>query len=213
MADVILNALTPHLPLIAGLAMITWLLQSPRFKGWLGEAMVNLKLRLGLRRQVYCVFHNVLLPTPSGTTQVDHIVLSPFGVFVIETKHYAGWIFGSEHQPTWTQTLGGRRYRFQNPLHQNYAHTKAVQALMGLPAESVFSIVVFTGKAKLKSALPANVFTDSGYLAYIRAHRTPQLDADTLATCHQRLAAAKAASSRAAAKAHVQMLRTRSSDS
>lgn len=213
MTDVMLKALMPQLPYIIGLSVVAWLVQLPQFKGWLGETLVRLKLRLGLTRRLYCVFNNVLLPSAAGTTQIDHIVLSPFGVFVIETKHYTGWIFGSERQATWTQTLGGRRYRFQNPLRQNYAHTKAVEALLDVPGDAVFSIVAFTGDAKLKSALPSNVFTDSGYLAYIRAHKTLQLDAATLSACHQKLAAAKATSGRAATKAHVQMLRARSSDS
>jgi len=41
------------------------------------------------------------LPDGEGsTTQIDHFLLSPYGLFVIETKNYKGWIFGSERQKT-----------------------------------------------------------------------------------------------------------------
>ncbi len=59
-------------------------------------------------------------------TQLDHVVVSRFGVFVIETKNYRGWIFGSEKQPQWTQQIYRQKNRFQNPLHQNASSAKNV---------------------------------------------------------------------------------------
>ena len=44
--------------------------------------------------QEYRIFDNVTLPTPDGTTQIDLLILSSHGVFVIEIKDYSGWIFG-----------------------------------------------------------------------------------------------------------------------
>lgn len=54
-------------------------------------------------------------------------VVSPYGVFVIETRNMDGWIFGSEKQPVWTQKFPRKSFRFQNPLRQNYKHVKAIE--------------------------------------------------------------------------------------
>lgn len=72
------------------------------------------------------------LPTPDGTTQVDHVIVSRFGVFVIETKNHKGWVFGEERSRKWAQVIYRNKYQFLNPLRQNYKHLKAVQEVTGL---------------------------------------------------------------------------------
>lgn len=65
-------------------------------KGRVGEANVN-RILERLIKDVYKIYHDVYVPNgEGGTTQVDHIVTSPYEIFVIETKHYKGWIFGKE---------------------------------------------------------------------------------------------------------------------
>lgn len=79
--------------------LLIWLrLTRAKRVGKFGEA--NIKLRLsGLPEAEYTVFNDILIPNASdtGTTQIDHVVVSPYGIFVIETKNYQGWIYGSEH--------------------------------------------------------------------------------------------------------------------
>ena len=89
-------------------------------KGALGELMGSAAGSPLLNKQVYRALKNVTIATSNGTTQIDHVIVSKYGVFVIETKNFQGWIFGAENQAQWTQSLpGGRKFRFQNPLHQN----------------------------------------------------------------------------------------------
>lgn len=76
-------------------------------KGWLGEKMTILGMWLFLDRKAYRRFHDVIVLTSNGTTQIDYLLISPFGVFIIETKNIRGWIFGSENQAKWTQSLYG----------------------------------------------------------------------------------------------------------
>ena len=77
-------------------------------------------LWLSLRNKRYYKFHNVILPSRSGTTQIDHIIISVYGLFIVETKNKKGWIFGTEYQTVWTQSIYGMNYTFQNPLKQTY---------------------------------------------------------------------------------------------
>lgn len=157
-----------YLFLLGGLIVIA---RTPVVKGWLGELEVNISARLFLDSSRYRGFHNVMLATPDGTTQVDHIYVSPYGVFVVETKSRKGWIFGSEDDRKWTQKIFRHTYRFQNPLRQNVAHTTAVSQLLDLDEKRIHSIIVFVGGCKLKTRMPPNVVKGSGYIRYIKYFR------------------------------------------
>jgi hypothetical protein len=101
---------------------------------------------------------NVTLKSGDGTTQIDHILISPKGILVIETKHYSGWIFGRENQQEWTQVLYKKKFRFQNPIRQNYKHIRAVQkTLQHIPSELISGVIVFTKDAEFKTEMPGNV--------------------------------------------------------
>ncbi len=126
---------------------------------------------LKLDSETYKRFHNLILNTANGTTQIDHVVLSPFGLFVIETKNYNRWIYGSKTERSWTQVLYGAKHRFQNPLHQNYRHTKTLAEQLKVDEGKIHSIVFFIGDAELKTQLPSNVM-NSGLSAYIRQFDT-----------------------------------------
>jgi hypothetical protein len=131
---------------------------TPEKKGARGERQVHNALTSVLDETEYRVLADLILPFASGTTQLDHLVLSRFGIFVLETKHMSGWIFGDADQPKWTQVLkGGKRYTFQNPLWQNYAHVKAVQELLDIERRVIHNFVVFTGSAEPKTDMPENV--------------------------------------------------------
>lgn len=165
-------------PLYLGLLLLLLLvkaLASARFKGWLGERGVRAALAR-LDSGVYHSFHDLYLPRPDGrgVTQVDHVIVSPFGIFVIETKNYRGWIFGKEHEPQWTQQNYRSKKRFQNPLHQNKLHIRALIVLLGLPEDLFISGIFFFGDAEFKTPMPGNVL-DRGFLAWIKQHDQPLL--------------------------------------
>lgn len=92
--------------------------------------MVHNALTTVLNEQDYRVLTDLILPVAGGTTQIDHLVLSRFGIFVIETKNMSGWVFGSADRAKWTQVQKRSKRQFQNPLRQNYAHVKAVQEIL-----------------------------------------------------------------------------------
>ncbi|WP_304511885.1 nuclease-related domain-containing protein [Desulfobacula sp.] len=146
------------------------ILQSTWFKGWFGEFQINLASRFFLDKN-YHVVNNVTFPTKDGSTQVDHIIISPFGVFVVETKNMRGWIFGRERDKYWTQKLHkNHSQKFQNPLHQNYKHTKILTELLGLPETKVKSLIAFVGDFTFKTTMPENVTKGFGYLRYLKGH-------------------------------------------
>lgn len=155
--------------------LVAVVIKSPWFKGRAGEAVVNLSAKLSLDKTRYHLIKNVTLPTEDGTTQIDHIIVSPYGVFVVETKNMKGWIFGNAKQRYWTQKIFKYSQKFQNPLHQNYKHVKTLQNLLDLSDEQVLSVVVFVGDSTFKTAMPENVTNGGGYIRYIKAQTEQRL--------------------------------------
>ncbi len=137
------------------------------FKGWIGELKTGFSLWAGLDSNVYQRFHDVIIPSNHGTTQVDHILVSPFGIFVVETKNYKGWIYGSEDQSTWTQVIYKSKHKFQNPLRQTHRHKKVLSKYLGVKESTIQPVISFVGDVEFKTELPPNVLR-SGLCSYIK---------------------------------------------
>ena len=153
------------------IATLIGILKSPWFKGIFGEFQINMAARLFLPKDEYHLIKNVTLPTDDGTTQIDHIIVSRFGVFVIETKNMKGWIFGAANQKTWTQKIYRHTSKFQNPLRQNYKHFKTLEALLNIPFDTIRSVVVFTGDSTFKTTMQDNVTYAGECIRYIKSKR------------------------------------------
>jgi restriction system protein len=149
--------------------------------GWIGESIVSISLWIGLKKKIYFRHHNVIVLTGTGTTQIDHLILSCFGIFVVETKNYRGWIFGSENQAKWTQSIYGKKYSFQNPLHQNYRHVKALSDYFNLEERFFHSVIYFTGNSSFKTKMPSNVL-DRGLIPFIRGFQNQGYGPETSVT-------------------------------
>ena len=159
------NALWYLIPLLIVIAI----LKSPWFKGVLGEMIVNFLIERNLDKGSYHLIKNVTLPTEDGTTQIDHILVSKYGVFVIETKNMKGWIFGSAKQKQWTHRIYKHSMKFQNPVHQNYKHLKTLERCLDIPNDRLFSVIVFIGDSTFKTEMPDNVTHARGCIDYIKS--------------------------------------------
>lgn len=99
---------------------------------------------------------NIYIPKENGeTTEIDVLMICKKGLFVFESKNYSGWVFGSENQKNWYQTLPtgrGRSHKesFYNPIMQNRSHIKHLKAFLGEQVP-MRSIIVFSDRCKLKS--------------------------------------------------------------
>lgn len=99
----------------------------------------------------YHIFNNVMLKTGKGTTQIDHVVVSKYGIFVIETKSHKGTIFGDCNSKMWTQVLftksGQKNYPFYSPYLQNYGHLRNLYKLFNLNYMYFLGIICFTSNS------------------------------------------------------------------
>jgi len=125
----------------------------PEIRGAMGESAVLNKLLYSLDKSRYKILNDILLPSTGNTktTQIDHIVVSNYGIFCIETKAYQGWIFGNTNQEQWTQVIYRYKKKFYNPLRQNFAHIKAIENLLRPRLKkSIISLIAFPNADKLK---------------------------------------------------------------
>ena len=121
-----------------------------KVKGYVGEKLVAKKLSK-LNKRKYKIINNLLLKTLKGTAQIDHIVISQYGIFVIETKNYKGIITGNEYDDNWNQILFNNKEVLRNPIKQNNGHIKALKDVIpALRYKKINSIILFTKRSKLK---------------------------------------------------------------
>jgi len=171
-----------YLPLVVfflGLGAIVHarLLERPAYRGWWGEYQVNLLLRVCLSAE-YRVFTHALYPgkDEAKPTQVDHVVVSRYGLFVIENRCLKGSIVVDPTEPnTWWQTIGRRKNRVRNPLVQNYAAIKAVRQAIGGHASKISNYAVMSGSAAFPEGWPPRVFGPWALLRKIQSKKMPIL--------------------------------------
>ena len=189
------------------LLLLVAFLKSPAFKGWFGEKLVSKKAASRLPLDDYCAFDNVTISDGIGTTQIDHIYVSRFGVFVVETKNLGGWIFGQENQAQWTQTIYKKKSKFQNPIRQNFKHIKTLESLLQLPSSVFHTVIVFTGESTFKTELPRCVCTLSDFTGYIKSFKAPLLSVDQVSETCSKIEGHRLAANRTTHRAHIQYLR------
>lgn len=142
-------------------------------KGFVGESMVK-----GILKNLpddYYAMHDFILEKNQGSTQIDHVVVSKYGVFVIETKNYIGKIYGNDDRDSWTQIIltdvtyekkWWKTYtyvtknKFYNPVRQNLGHVYEIKKILKecsyLPYLPVVSIVVFSDNADISGVKSNN---------------------------------------------------------
>ena len=164
-----------------GLALIGGFIECFRLrdKGKFGEQIVHTILLQGLPKEEYKILDDVFLPIGElGTTQIDHIIVSVYGVFVVETKNYSGWIFADAYSPEWTQVLGKQKHQFQNPIRQNFLHINAIADNLGLPKEIIHGIVAFSDNSEFKTVKPKGVVYFTQIASEIKKQDKPTIRQD-----------------------------------
>lgn len=143
-------------------------------KGGIGETEVALKLRLLLSDRWVLMNNVVLEPEPGTLTQIDHIAIGPLGMYVIETKAWAGAFKG--YRDRWGRKEGKGWVDCESPTKQNAYHVKAIRKWfdatesVGLADGNwIFPVVIFTRAEWLRARQCSVPVMDSvlGFVGYI----------------------------------------------
>lgn len=148
------------------------------FAGLRGEHTVNRELlRLGGK---YIVLNDLMLRTAYGTCQIDHVVLSPYGIFVVETKNISGKITGNDEWKEWYWVGKDFNKTIYNPVMQNFRHIDVLSDTLGLSADNFISIIVFTGKAHIRVETSHAVMFLGQLVPFIKLFRYEYLSGSTI---------------------------------
>ena len=147
------------IPLLILLAVLIAKRRTPEARGQRGEESVfSMLSRIAEKRGGY-IINDVILPNGNRTAQIDHIYISQYGVFVIETKNYSGRIYGDEESTYWTQVLGygNVKNKLFSPLKQNATHIYAIKKIIGQDVK-ITPMVIFV-KGNTRYIKSDNVYT------------------------------------------------------
>ena len=171
-----------HLTWIVPLVLLIVYLSSPRFRGDMAESRVRRILAAGLESNRYTILNHVHLPLSGGSVLIDHVIVSRFGVFVIESLYAGGVIHGTSASDRWTlkRQFGSRR--LDNPIGLNRKQQLAVQQLLGCSATSVHGLVVLVGARGFKKEVPPGVLTPEKLIRTMRKRGEPLLSPEQAAS-------------------------------
>lgn len=138
------------------------LLSLPSTKGWAGEKLVAFRLKRCFPKGII-IFNDLYFHNGKRSCQIDHLVISTNGIFVIETKNYLGLVYGNASDEYIGRKVLMKRYRTYNPAKQNERHLEYLRAnfpLIGRKCGALQSIVVFALFTKLRlTHNPGNIGT------------------------------------------------------
>lgn len=129
--------------------IISYIFFYPKLIGLIGEHWTKQELRK-LPKDKYKLLNNIMISVNGKTHQIDHILVSEYGIFVIETKQYNGYITGGKYDKNWVRHIGKKKIYYTNPIRQNYGHVKSICELLNIDESMVFNIVCIPSTAKLK---------------------------------------------------------------
>lgn len=159
-------------------------------KGKIGEMRVS-GILSRLPRNEYLIINNLLISSHGHTSQIDHVLVSVYGIFVIETKNYKGWIYGSASSEYWTQNIYGNKYQLYNPIKQNQGHIKALSRILTDIHPNLFiSIVAFSRQATLKNRYLDNVVYWNQINKVIRSYSQKRMSTEQVQRAYSTLQAA-----------------------
>ena len=163
---------------ITPLVLLLIYLASPRFRGDVAETRTRRILAAGLEKSRYTVLNDVTIPSGGGTVHIDHIVVSKYGIFVIESQYAQGWVSGGEFQEQWKQYHLRHNTHFDNPMHRNSLQLQALQHLLKVPSSILQPVVVLVGQKGFKKTMPENLLQPEKLIPYLRRKGQQRLDGD-----------------------------------
>lgn len=133
--------------------MLRWILSGRKVRRDDTEAWVDTELSKRLDASKYLIFSDLIIPSVSEkirSTQIDHVVVSVYGIFCLETKSHQGSIYGGYKSKYWKQYLGPKSYELYSPIRQNNHHVKSLEYLIRSRIKSpIHSYIVFPSADKI----------------------------------------------------------------
>lgn len=131
--------------IISILIIVIYKLFLPKILGFFGELWCKEELNK-LPKDKYKIINNLFIEVNNNYHQIDHVVISIYGIFVIETKQYNGYITGNKYDYKWIRHVRGKKYEYTNPIRQNYGHVKSISELLNIDESNLYNLVYIPSK-------------------------------------------------------------------
>ena len=152
-----------------------------RRKGGEGEQRVADALSVFTEADGYRLLRNLWLFYGRGNkTEIDLLLLSPYGIFVMEVKTLSGKIEVDPSDRVWIQHSGGREETIRSPRRENAKRIAALHEITGVPKEFFHSVVVMAGSAPITTEVPPGVYYLYEVREHIDSHKEKVLSGDTI---------------------------------
>ncbi len=119
------------------------------------------------------IMEDVYLKTSTGLTEIDVILISDRGIFIIEVKSHNGYIV--TNGKLWIQRWRDKVIRFHNPVEQNNIHKSALEAVFrkrqSLASLPIYAVTVFTSSNVTFSRNVKDVIKLSSLNSYIKRRK------------------------------------------
>jgi hypothetical protein len=126
-----------------------------------------------LNQEEYLVINDITLKKGMWTGQIDHLVISRFGIFVVETKDWKGRLYGYTNNKYLTLCCGRKSFTVYNPLVQNMNHISLLEKILyGYYNLNIVSIVAFTPRISFRTGSGSFLFI-SEIIDYIKKYNEP----------------------------------------
>lgn len=136
----------------------------------LKENVVN-RLLSTLSIRKYVLLKGVRIPTTDGNILVEHILVSIYGIFVIESIDWGGYITGEQDAEEWLHCdSAGVEFKRSNPIFKNQESTKALQNLLGLGYDDFISVLAFVGSVELDVEIDMKVANINNFTKVIKSY-------------------------------------------
>jgi hypothetical protein len=142
--------------LAIGLALIAMLVLAILLRRYLRRTQHTRQVNKLIRDLSRGELRHILVPDAvDGEIWIDCLLLTDGGLLVLDIRDYTGNLFGGETINEWTQLIGVKSHKFNNPLLELPARIQAVKALAGdIP---VSGQVVFTHRGQFPKGTPEGV--------------------------------------------------------
>ena len=158
---------------------VVYYLVSNKLRGYFGEIKTGNILN-SLPKKDYKVLNNLMLYSDNKTHQIDHLVVSKYGIFVIEMKNYQGKVVGNEFKDNWKQFIGSKTNLFYSPVKQNYGHMRCISDVLDMSMNNLIPIIVFPSETTVETECQYIVNQDN-LIKYIRSFKEKKkIDIDSV---------------------------------
>lgn len=152
----------------------------PAIRRWWGALRIHKLLELELPGSHYAILQDITLASHKDSVQIDHLVISAYGIFVIKHIDFGGQVSGKPGDAYWTRTTRRREQRFRNPLFACVEEVNALKSLLGLDASMFQFVLVFSSNVTFNNPMPTNVTKLDGLPLFIEGRDRLVLDFDEI---------------------------------